>query len=356
MRCITALTTHELKRYDRQIRLPEIGKKGQEKLKAASVVVIGAGALGCPVLQYLTAAGVGTIGIVDNDWVDESNLQRQILYGSKDIEKPKPVAARDSLSRNNPEIKFNIHYIRFDIQSALKILVNYDIIVDCTDNFSTRYLISDAAVMLNKPVVYGALYKFSGQAVVLNYKNGPTLRCIFPEPPHPLEVPDCNEVGVLGSVAGIIGSVQATEVIKIILETDGVLSGKMFIIDAMNFSTQLVSFERIPERCEIRELKEYDFYCSPSDQPVTEIDLSKLKKMIDEDPAINVIDLREEELVTDLGIKTTHIPYRLINRNIDNILKMNTTVFLCNNGIQSTDVVNYFLKTHNKNKMYVLNL
>jgi adenylyltransferase/sulfurtransferase len=157
-------------------------------------------------------------------------------------------------------------------------------------------------------------------------------------------------------VAGMIGSIQATEVIKIILETDGILSGRMFIIDSLNFSAQTVSFERIPENATITELKEYDFYCSSSDQSIKEIDISRLKLMINDDPEINVIDLREEETVTDIGIKTTHIPYHLINRNIDHILKMNTTVFLCNNGIQSADVANYFLKTHKKNNMYVLNL
>lgn len=356
MRCNTVLTTHELKRYDRQIRLPEIGKKGQEKLKSASVAVIGAGALGCPVLQYLASAGVGSIGIVDNDWVDESNLNRQILYGIRDIDKPKPVAARDRLIQNNPEIKINVHYIRFNSENALNILKEYDIIVDCTDNFGTRYLINDAAVILNRPVVYGALYRFSGQVIVLNYNNGPTLRCIFPEPPHPLEVPDCNEVGVIGSVAGIIGSIQATEVIKIIIGATGVLSGRMYIMDSLDFSTQIISFSRNPETSRIRELKENEYYCRSDGKPVNEIDIYSLRSMMSEDPDIHIIDLRDEESVTDLGLSTTHIPYRYIYRSIDMILNFNTTVFVCNNGIQSGDVVNYFNREHNKNNMFVLKI
>jgi len=224
MRCNSFLSVSELNRYNRQMRLSEIGKEGQEKIKGASVVVIGAGALGCPALQYLAAAGVGILGIVDNDWVDESNLHRQLLYGVKDIEKPKPLAARDKLMLNNPEIKIIPHFIRFTRETALNILREYDIIVDCTDNFATRYLINDAAVLQNKPVVYGAIHKFSGQVMVLNYLNGPTLRCIYPNAPHPLEVPSCDDEGTIGSIAGTIGTMQATEVIKIILGLDGILS------------------------------------------------------------------------------------------------------------------------------------
>ena len=191
MRCNTLLTKDDLNRYSRQIRLAEVGKEGQKKIKGTSVLVVGAGALGCHVLQYLTAAGIGTLGIVDNDWVDESNLNRQVLYSLKDIGKPKPLAAKERLKILNPEVTLKMHFIRLDKVSALKVISPYDIIVDCTDNFATRYLINDACVILNKPLVYGAIHKFSGQVMVLNYQNGPTLRCLYPEPPHPLEVPSC---------------------------------------------------------------------------------------------------------------------------------------------------------------------
>jgi len=171
MRCNNILTKDEINRYSRQIRLAEVGKEGQKKIKGTSVLVIGAGALGCPVLQYLTAAGVGILGIVDNDYLDETNLHRQVLYTLKDIGKPKPLAAMEKLKLLNPEVIFNVYFIRLDKGSALKIIPQYDIIVDCTDNFATRYLINDACVILNKPVVYGAIHRFSGQLMVLNYKK-----------------------------------------------------------------------------------------------------------------------------------------------------------------------------------------
>lgn len=196
MRCNNVLDKNEINRYSRQMRLAEVGKEGQERIKGTSVLVVGAGALGCPVLQYLTAAGVGTLGIVDNDWVDETNLHRQVLYTIKDIGRPKPLAAKEKLRLLNPGVSLKVHFIRLDKDSVLRIIPEYDIIVDCTDNFATRYLINDACVILNKPVVYGAIDKFSGQLMVLNYHNGPTLRCLYPEPPHPLEVPSCAETGV----------------------------------------------------------------------------------------------------------------------------------------------------------------
>jgi adenylyltransferase/sulfurtransferase len=247
MRCNTTLTKDELNRYSRQIRMAEVGKEGQEKIKGTSVLVIGAGALGCPVLQYLTVAGVGTLGIVDNDWIDESNLNRQVLYSHKDIGKPKPLAARDRLKILNPEVTFKVHFIRLNKECALKLISQYDIVVDCTDNFASRYLINDACVILNKPLVYGAIHKFSGQVMVLNYKNGPTLRCLYPEPPHPLEVPSSEEFGVIGSVPGIIGSLQATEVLKIILGLDGVLSGKLFMIgtNVINYLQKVHNMENL---------------------------------------------------------------------------------------------------------------
>jgi sulfur-carrier protein adenylyltransferase/sulfurtransferase len=357
MRCNTLLTVHDLKRYDRQIRLPEVGKEGQQKIKASSVVVVGAGALGCPVLQYLAAAGVGTIGIVDNDWVDESNLHRQTLFGVNDIEKPKPVAARERLILNNPEINYNIHYVRLNPESSLNILRQYDIIVDCTDNFASRYLISDSAVILNKPVVYGAIYRLSGQVMVLNYNNGPTLRCLYPEPPHPLEVQTCEETGIMGPVAGIIGSMQANEVLKIILGSVGILSGRMFVFDASVNSVHTVTFERDSEKALITELKsDYNDMCLSLNESANEIGMEQLEKMMKADPHLSLVDLREEDHLTDIGFNAIHIPYHQVSLNIDRILKMERVVFFCNNGIQSINVFSYFQKYHNKNNMFVLNL
>jgi adenylyltransferase/sulfurtransferase len=356
MRCNTFLTVSELNRYNRQIRLSEVGKEGQEKIKGTSVVVIGAGALGCPVLQYLSAAGIGILGIVDNDWVDESNLHRQVLYGVKDIDKPKPIAARDKILQSNPEIKVVPHYIRFNKETALNIIKDYDIIVECTDNFATRYLINDAAVLQNKPVVYGAIQRFSGQVMVLNYQNGPTLRCIYPAPPHPLDVPSCEEEGIIGSIAGTIGSMQATEVIKIVLGLDGILSGKMFFLDSLSFTSQVFSFIRDPVNSVVKELGTYEELCLSEKELIKQITAAKLKEMIFSNPELKVIDLREEYEKTPINFKTLSIPFHEINQKLHLIPVNGPKVFYCANGIKSSIVINYLQKVHYMNDLYSLTL
>jgi sulfur-carrier protein adenylyltransferase/sulfurtransferase len=354
MRCNTTLTNDEITRYSRQIRLAEIGKEGQQKIKGTSVLVIGAGALGCPVLQYLTVAGVGVLGIVDNDWVDETNLNRQVLYSLKDIGKPKPLAARERLKLLNPEVTFNVHFIRLDKESALKIISNYDIIVDCTDNFASRYLINDACVILNKPLVYGAIHKFSGQLMVLNYKNGPNLRCIFPEAPHPLEVPSCEEFGVIGSIPGMIGSLQATEVFKIILGLDGVLSGKLFMIDTLNFNSWVSSFEKKPGQTEITELGEYEDRSLCDNKSIKEISAEKLRKMLKKDPDMLIIDLRDKDDKDEIGFKTVSIPYYDVSRKLKLLAGKEAVVFYCRSGSRSITVINYLQKVHKMENLYNL--
>jgi adenylyltransferase/sulfurtransferase len=354
MSCSTILTKDEISRYSRQIRLSEIGKEGQRKLKASSVIVIGAGALGCPVLQYLTAAGVGTIGIVDNDWIDESNLNRQVLYSHKDLGKPKPLAARDRLKILNPHVTFNVHFIRLDKECALKLISHYDVVVDCTDNFASRYLISDACVILKKPLVYGAIHKFSGQVMVLNYQNGPTLRCLYPEPPHPLEVPSCEEFGVIGSVPGLIGSLQATEVFKIIIGLDGILSGKVFMIDTLNFNTWISSFERNPELSAITELGEFEDIGLCSNNPVKEISADELNKMLIENSKVMVIDLRDKDDNEDIGFKTISIPHYDVSRKISLFSGCDAIAFYCRSGSRSTSVINYLQKRYKLENLYNL--
>jgi sulfur-carrier protein adenylyltransferase/sulfurtransferase len=354
MSCNINLTVSELNRYSRQMLLEEVGRGGQEKIKAASVVVIGAGALGCPVLQYLVAAGVGIIGIVDNDWVDESNLHRQILYGVKDIDRPKPIAAREKLIRNNPDVTIKPHYIRFDKNTALEIIREYDIIVDCTDNFASRYLINDAAVIQKKPVVYGAIHRFSGQVMVLNYHNGPTLRCIYPAPPHPLEVASCDQVGVLGSLAGTIGSMQATEVLKIILGLNGILSGKMFFLDSLNFTSQLFSFTRDPVNSVVTELGIYEDICLSEKDMIKEITEHRFREMLLADPDLKVIDLRDESDKIEIAFKTFQIPFRDISHKWDLIPAQGPKVFYCSNGIKSAIVINYLQKVHHMTELYSL--
>ena len=223
-----SLSPEENIQYSRHLILNEIGEIGQKKLKASKVLVIGAGGLGCPILQYLTAAGVGTIGIVDFDTVDKTNLQRQILYTHKDIGAFKAEVAANRLAELNPFVNFKIYVEKLTNKNASNLFSSYDIVVDGSDNFPTRYLINDAAVLANKPVVFGSIYKFEGQVTVFNYQNGPTYRCLFPNPPQPSTVPNCSEIGVLGVLPGIIGSIQANEVIKIICEIGQVLSGWVY--------------------------------------------------------------------------------------------------------------------------------
>jgi molybdopterin/thiamine biosynthesis adenylyltransferase len=354
MRCNSVLTKDEISRYSRQIRLAEVGKEGQELIKATSVLVIGAGALGCPVLQYLAAAGVGTLGIVDNDWVDETNLHRQVLYTTKDIGQPKPLAAKEKLILLNPEVTYKVHFIRLNKESALRIIREYDIVVDCTDNFATRYLISDACVILNRPIVYGAIHKFSGQLMVLNYNNGPTLRCLYPEPPHPLEVPSCAEIGVIGSIAGTIGSMQATEVIKIILKKDEVLSGRLFIIDSLHFTTQIISFEKNPENSNIKSLGVYDEFWISENKPVKEISKSDLEKLLITNPGTLLINLRDETEIEDIGFECISIPYYEFSHKLHLILNHETIVFYCKNGIHSINIINYLEKVHKMENLYSL--
>jgi len=354
MRCNSSLNNEEKIRYSRQIRLVEIGEEGQKKIKGTSVLVVGAGALGCSVLQYLTAAGVGTLGIVDNDWVDETNLNRQVLYSLKDIGKPKPLAAKEKLKLINPEVTFKVHFIRLDKEFALKVISQYDIVVDCTDNFTSRYLINDACVILNKPLVYGAIHKFSGQVMVLNYKGGPTLRCLYPEPPHPLEVPICEEFGVIGSVPGMIGSMQATEVLKIIIGLDGVLSGKIFVIDTLNFNTCVSSFERNPDLSNVTELGEYEDSSLCDNKSVKEISARTLKEMLSKSQGIVVVDLRDNEDNADIGFKTISIPHYEVSQKIKSLSGKDAIVFYCRSGSRSTNVINYLQKLYEWPNLYSL--
>ena len=249
------LTPRELRRYRKQIMIPEIGIEGQEKLKKSSVLVVGAGGLGCPVLQYLAAAGVGKIAIVEFDMVDETNLQRQILYGSDDVGKLKAIIARVRLEHLNSLVETEIFNLRLTADNSLRIMKDFDVIVDATDNLETRYLINDSCVILNKPMVHGAIYKSEGQVSVFNHDNGPTYRCYNPGPdllnnknPRPADV------GLLGVLPGITGTFMANEVLKIITQTGNVLSGKMLLFNISDNSFHMISIRNIPENHNIKEL------------------------------------------------------------------------------------------------------
>jgi len=293
------LDKDEYQRYSRHIILPEVGLEGQKRLKAASVLCIGTGGLGSPLLLYLAAAGIGRIGIVDFDVVDSSNLQRQIIHGTSWIGKPKIESARNRILEINPACQVDLYNTILTSANALEIMAPYDVIIDGTDNFQTRYLTNDACVLLNKPNVYGSIFRFEGQASVFNYQNGPNYRDLFPEPPPPGMVPSCAEGGVLGVLPGIIGIIQATEAIKIILGKGTTLSGRLLVYDALNMKFRELKIGLLPERPVIDKLIDYDQFCGIKQEPqetmeIKEITVRELKEIIDSPEFANylLIDVR----------------------------------------------------------------
>jgi len=260
-------TEEQIKRYSRHIILPEVGGVGQKKLNNAKVLVIGAGGLGCPTIIYLAAAGVGKIGIVDMDFVDLSNLQRQILHTTKDIGKLKTKSAKEKINALNPEVEVVQHNEKITSENALDIIKDYDVIIDGCDNFPTRYLVNDACVFENKPLIHGAIFRFEGQATTIIPNDGPCYRCLFPKPPPPGMVPSCQEAGVLGVLPGIIGLVQATEAVKYILNIGKLLKGRLLLYDALNMEFREVKIQKDPncpvcgKNPTIKELIDYDEFC-----------------------------------------------------------------------------------------------
>jgi len=330
-----SLSKEENKQYNRHLILDEIGEAGQLKLKASKVLIIGAGGLGCPVLQYLTAAGVGTIGIIDNDKVDQSNLQRQIIFSHNDIGKFKVDAATNNLSRLNPFIKFNSYTERLTRENALELFSKHDIIVDGSDNFSTRYLVNDAAILTNKPLVFGSIFKFDGQISVFNYKNGPTYRCLFPNPPQPNSVPNCSEIGVLGVLPGIIGTLQANEVLKIICGIGEVLSGKLLTFDALTLEQNILNFNK-NESLKITKLdKDYASFCGISTSTF-EITLSELKSS---DKNHTLLDVRTNVERKQFNIGGVHIPLQELEHRFLEIPTNKDVVVYCKSGIRSKKAI-----------------
>jgi adenylyltransferase/sulfurtransferase len=284
------LTKDEYQRYSRHIILPEVGLDGQKKLKAASVVCIGTGGLGSPLLLYLAAAGIGRIGIVDFDIVDSSNLQRQIIHGTSWVGKPKIESAKHRILEINPHCQVDLYETGLSSANALEILAPYDVVIDGTDNFPTRYLTNDACVLLNKPNVYGSIFRFEGQATVFNYQDGPNYRDLYPEPPPPGMVPSCAEGGVLGVLCGIIGTIQATEAIKIILGAPNTLSGRLLLYNALDMKFRELKLRPNPERPVIEKLIDYEQFCgipqakeqeSKDQMTLPEIGVKELKALID---------------------------------------------------------------------------
>ena len=267
------LNDNQIERYSRQILLPQVGGRGQEKLLAAKVLVIGAGGLGSPVASYLAGAGVGILGIVDSDTVDLSNLHRQMIYSSEDIGKKKAIAAQARLQSVNPDVKVVPHVLRLNSENIMEVIKDYDIVVDGTDNFPTRYLVNDACVLAGKTLVFGAFFRFEGQAMVVKPGEGPCLRCIFPEPPPPGLVPSCQEAGVLGALAGVIGLIQATETLKLILGIGEPIVGKLVLFNALGMDLTKMNTRRDEDcpicsaRPKIRELVDYEQFCGLKASP-----------------------------------------------------------------------------------------
>lgn len=303
------LSNEEIRRYSRHLILPEVGLAGQKKIKAAKVLCIGAGGLGSPIAMYLAAAGVGTLGIVDFDAVDYSNLQRQILHGDADVGRHKGESAKETIGQLNPNCRVILHNVRLSSENAMEIIAQYDIVVDGTDNFPTRYLTNDACVLLRKPNVYGSIFRFEGQASVFAPTlGGPCYRCLYPEPPPPGMVPSCAEGGVLGVLPGIIGCIQAAEILKLILGKGSSLINRLLLFNALDMKFRELKLRRDPqcpvcgENPTIKELIDYEQFCGIPSEPAApeanpdEVTVQDMKKALD-DPSlgIKVIDVREPD-------------------------------------------------------------
>lgn len=343
----------ELARYDRHIIIPDFGLEAQKKLKAAKVLVIGSGGLGSPVLLYLAAAGVGTIGIVDFDVVDDSNLQRQVLFGVDEVGKLKAEAARERLEALNPYIDIVVHNTRLTSENALNIIKQYDVVADGTDNFPTRYLVNDACVLLDKPNVYASIFQFEGQVSVFNYVNakgerGPNYRDLYPAPPPPGLVPSCAEGGVLGVLPGIIGSLQALEVIKVVTGVGELLNGRFYIFDALNFESRTFKIKRNPANPlngtnpTIKALIDYEQFCglkSNEKTTVKEITVSDLYDLQVKGEPFQLIDVREPHEYDIVNIGAELIPLGTVSANADRIAKDKKVIVHCKVGGRSAKAV-----------------
>ena len=336
-----AFSSDEILRYARQLSLAGFGPDAQEKLKRSRVLVIGAGGLGCPVLLYLAAAGVGRIEIIDSDRVDVSNLQRQVLYAEADVGQLKVEAASDRLRALNPLIEIVPHAERFTRTNALVRVGSVDVVIDGSDNFATRYLVNDACVLARKPFVYGAIHGFEGQASVFNWRGGPTYRCLFPEPPEPGTVPNCAEAGVLGVLPGLIGTIQATEAVKLLTGIGEPLSGRLLLWDALTMTTRLVAFAADPQRREICELPPdgYGDACAkPMNTGDDEVEAAALRSGLGE---VQLIDVREAwEREAGAILPSVHVPLGLFAANeassrLAPLDPARPTVVFCAHGVRS---------------------
>jgi len=343
------LSPEEIRRYGRHLIMPEVGLKGQKQLKAAKVLVVGTGGLGSPLCLYLAAAGIGSIGLVDFDVVDQSNLQRQVIYSVRDVGRPKLEAAKDRILELNPNVKVESHETRLTSENALEIIKDYDLVVDGTDNFPTRYLVNDACVLLGKVNVYGSIFRFEGQISVFDAKHGPCYRCLYPEPPPPGMVPSCAEGGVLGILPGVVGTIQAVETIKTILGKGESLVGRLLLFDALNMTFRELKLKKNPncpicgQHATIKSLIDYEAFCgldqTKSLGEENEITVTELKKLMDTG-SVNLIDVREPQEYDICKIKGSKlIPLNEVPNHVNEFNLTDEYVFHCHTGVRSARAV-----------------
>jgi len=352
------LTVDEVRRYSRHLIIPDVGMAGQKRLKNAKVLCVGAGGLGSPALMYLAAAGVGTLGILEFDTVDESNLQRQIIHGQSDVGRSKAQSAADSVAEINPYVQINIHETRLDSSNVMELFSQYDLIVDGTDNFATRYLVNDACVLLNKPYVWGSIYRFDGQASVFWSEHGPCYRCLYPEPPPPGMVPSCAEGGVLGVLCASIGSIQVNEAIKVLTGIGEPLVGSLIVYDALEMTYRKIKIRKDPncaicgENPTVTELIDYDAFCGAVSDAAVEaivdstINVRQLKEMLDArengERDFILIDVREPgeyEIVNIPGAVLIPKGEFLMGDALEHLPQDKQVVLHCRSGVRSAEVL-----------------
>ena len=360
------LSREEIQRYSRHLIMPEVGMEGQLKLKRARVLTIGTGGLGAPLGLYLAAAGVGHLGLVDFDVVDSSNLQRQVTFTTADVGKPKSEAAKARLSALNPAIDIVSYETRLTSENALELFRDYDIIVDGTDNFPTRFLVNDASVLLGKPNVYGSIFRFEGQATVFGYPGGPCYRCLYPEPPPPGLVPSCAEGGVLGVLPGIVGSIQAMETIKLILGAGEPLVGRLLLFDALAMRFRELKLKRSPdcpmcgEHRTITKLIDYEEFCGIRGEEapamtdgIPEITATELKRRQDRGEKLFILDVREPHEYQICNLNGKLIPLGELPRRVNELDSSVEMVVHCRSGKRSADAI-HFLQTAGFKKLWNL--
>ena len=361
---VANLSNDEILRYSRHLIMPEVGMEGQIKLKAAKVLCIGAGGLGSPLALYLAAAGVGTLGMVDFDVVDYTNLQRQIIHSTADVGRKKLDSAEEKLKAINPFLAIRKFETRLSSENALEIFEDFDIVADGTDNFPTRYLVNDACVLTGKPNVYGSIFRFEGQASVFATEEGPCYRCLYPEPPPPGLVPSCAEGGVLGILPGLVGVIQATETIKLILRSGDPLIGRLLLIDALGMKFRELKLRKNPDcpvcgkHPTVTELIDYNEFCgirgeeAPVEAGVPEIQVEDLKRRLDSGEDLFVLDVREPHEYQICNINGHLIPLGELPKRVHELDSSREIVAHCRSGVRSAKAVNFlrlagFKKVHN---------